>query len=159
MGRIIVFSAAGICAAATAPSEADAQALSLAETMRALPGQWELDPAEVPEEDRGDFRCDQSPLEILITQDETGGFRYQSSKRGDNHADRSPVLSVPSRSGRPLFMVQYEGETRLGDDGEPVSWALEMPDRDHFYWIRSDWLYGHPVPRTPMRRRCPLAVS
>lgn len=149
----------GFVAAMTAVSGAEGQALSFAETMRALPGQWELDPAEMSEEERGEFRCDAAPLEIVITPDPAGGYAYQSQRMGEEDVARSAVMSVPARSGRPLFMVQYEDETRLDDAGRPLAWAIEMPDANHFYWLRVDMLYGHPVPRTVMRRRCPVATS
>lgn len=145
--------------AVSAGGAAYGQALNVADTVRMAPGRWELDPAEVADAQRGALTCDDAPLEIRITEGD-GGLRYEAERVGEEGAARaSDVLSVPARSGRPLMAVRYDDEQTVDAYGRPVAWVLEMPDPNHFYWIRSDRLMTHPIERSSMYRRCPGAVS
>ncbi len=163
MQRLGVISAAALAAlSVSAPSFA--QALNVADTLRALPGLWELDPSETPEAERAAFHCDAQALEIRVTQAATGEPRFESQHVGVEHVARGPILAVAARSGRPMVMVRADapepgGVAQISADGDATEWVLEMPDADHFYWIRRDALYAHPVARTPLRRRCPGATS
>lgn len=163
MSRLERISAAALAALGfSAPTSA--QALNVADTLRALPGLWELDPSETPDAERAEFHCDAAALEIRVTQAETGEPRFESQHVGADDIARGPIFAVAARSGRPMVMVRAQAPepgaaAQTDDEDVSAEWVLEMPDADHFYWIRRDQLYAHPVARTALRRRCPGATS
>jgi len=103
-------------------------------------GAWELDPVE--SEDRGEFVCGQTPLIIEIDRD---AKRYHS--RSGDFESAGAILN----SGEKFIVLEYDGEERLTEAGDPVQWAMIFPDENSFYWYRLDWEEGS---RTGMRRRC-----
>jgi hypothetical protein len=144
--------AIGAALALYAPAAAQ-DGLGYERILEVVTGAWELDPAEVAEEDRGEHRCGQSP-EVIRIVEEDGALRYesQSGYAPDAAINRSALRAIPN-----ALVLQYEDEQRLTPAGEPVEWLLFMPDEDHFYWVRVDWLQSQPGGRTSMRRRCPEA--
>lgn len=133
--------------------------LAYDEIIEVLPGTWEIDPAELDPEALEDdavnsMRCDRNPLSITI--DETDeGLVYRGSfvgRDGDGH--QSAVRHHPI-----AILLKYDNEDRTTPSGELVEWFLLMPDRDHHYWIRADWVESQPGARTGMFRRCPGPIS
>jgi hypothetical protein len=143
--------AAGLCEAAASAQEL----LSAEEILAIVPGAWESDPAEVAEDARGTHRCDQEPEVIRIRRTDDG-LVYESTY---GYADDAALSRSAVRTTSNAILLRYDGEARLTPDGRPVEWLLFMPDRDHFFWVRTDWLNGGEVNRTAMRRRCPGAIS
>ena len=134
-------------------AEPSVQVLTAAEIER-IEGYWEIDPEHAPEDNIQ--RCDQSPLKIDISED---GATYRAEMVGiEDSAVESPILArLKLPDGALLIHIQYEGEERLDDQGQPVSWWLVSLNRNEFYWVRHDWMRdgGATVPR----RRCESLIS
>lgn len=138
--------AAALAAAGVIASAAHAE-LTYQEILEALPGTWEIDPAEADEARRGARRCDANPVVIRFVEDDDRGLVYESTRPGEEGS----TLRAPVRPRPFAILIQYDDEARRTPSGELVEWYLVMPDRDHFYWVRAD----NPGGRTFMRRRCP----
>ena len=124
--------------------------LSLSEILQTLPGNWVIDPIEDPDTETN---CEDNFLSIELHV-EGNRVVYTGQWSDSTEVYRSDVSQIDDDAGQvlPTILLQYDNEVRLDENGELVSWALFMPDRDHFYWTRRDWPYGR---RTAMRRRCP----
>lgn len=131
------------------PAKAQDGFLTYQNILAVLPGAWELAPSETDEADRGALRCDQEPTVIRIVPDDDGLLRYESQNgyAEDAQVNRSTIRAIPD-----AILLQYEDEERVTPDGDLVQWLLFMPDRDHFYWMRTDWI--ETGGRTAMHRRC-----
>ncbi len=123
------------------------------EILEVISGTWELDPAETPDAER-ETRCDLNPVQIRISEGETGRV-YESVYVGrPETARRSPIRSYPF-----AMHIKYENEARTTPAGALVEWLLIMPDADHYYWVRTDWVGSQPGGRTALFRRCPAAIA
>ncbi len=95
------------------------------------------------EDDPADFSgtCDNHPMRVWFT--EAGG-RFHSQWALDvelGHIATSPVYaSVLNPDGRGMIHLAYDGEERIDDQGNRVSWYLVMLDNDAFVWVRNDWV-------------------
>lgn len=131
-------------------ASAQAKLLSKDAILETLAGNWVIDPVEEPETETN---CDDYFLNIRF---EVEGNRivYIGQWSDSTEAYRSDVSQITDDAGQvlPTILLQYDDEIRTDENGELISWALFMPDRDHFYWTRRDWPFGR---RTAMRRRCP----
>jgi hypothetical protein len=140
------------------PAEAKNDSLTSEEIVKVLPGEWELDPSETPEDRRGDDRCGGSEAEVIRITPTEAGLLYESQR---GHAPNEPGVRSAILTTSNAILLRYEGEKRLTPSGEPVQWLLFMPDKDHFFWMRVDWLdKGHRTAgRTALRRRCETAPT
>lgn len=136
------------------PSSAHGQ-LSVVDTVHLMSGNWELDPSE--EDDRGSFVCSDTPLTIQVAFNDNGEAMFTSRLVAKGQPSTSDLGlkawgNVHDGAYSERLVIQYHDEERVTDAGDPVSWYFVMPDRDHFYWVRTDWPDGS---RTALRRRCP----
>lgn len=154
--RCVALAAALVVAAPGSRAEAE---LAYDEIIAVLPGTWEIDPAELAPEAFEDeaanwMRCGRNPLTIAIV--ETGeGLVYRGAyvgREGDEHQSR--IRHHPF-----ALLLKYDNEDRVTPSGDLVEWYLLMPDRDHHYWVRADWVESQPGARTGLFRRCPEPVS
>jgi len=123
--------------AMVASSVASADALDLAV------GSWEL--KDGGGNDRGTFTCASEPLEISVDRHSN---RYES-KRGD-----FVTAATITRAEEKFFLIRYDDEERLDDDGKPLVWIWLPLDDDTFVWARLDgWLKGERG-TTSARVRC-----
>lgn len=146
-----VFTALAFC---LTPS-ALAQLLSYDEILENLSGDW-----AVPFEDDGseERATDCARLRIAISiETRADGQWYVAEHRGLDAEGfarhEQPVAQGTHAGGIPLpaLYVEYENETRLDPEGNPVSWLLLMYDKDSFAWSATHWnLKG----TTPVWTRC-----
>lgn len=137
--------------AAAAPAAAQGETLPGEQVLALISGAWEADPIETPEANRADHRCDAKPEVIRVVEGDAGPrFEYQ---RG--HAEDAIALTSDVRLLTFAVWVQYEQEWRTTPEGDPVEWFFFMPDEDHFFMARRDWMRDGRFNRTTMRRRCP----
>lgn len=130
------------------PSE---QTLPGEQVLELISGAWEADPIETPEANRGTHRCEQQPEIISIRETDQGPvFEYTRGNTENPVILRSAIHSLTS-----ALLIQYDEEWRLTPEGEPVRWMFFMPDKDHFFMARLDWVRDGRFNRTTMRRRCP----
>lgn len=135
-------------AAQVAPGE---ETLPPERILELISGSWEADPIETPEAERGAHRCEQSPEVIRIVPTEDGPiFEYQRGNVEDAVVLRSAIRHLSM-----AIWLQYDLEWRRTPEGDLVDWMLFMPDEDHFFMVRRDWVRDGRFNRTPMRRRCP----
>jgi hypothetical protein len=134
------------------PAEAKNDPLTAEEIVKVLPGEWELDPSETSEDQRGDDRCGGRSTEVIRITPTEKGLLYESQR---GHAPDEPGVHSDILTTSNAILLRYEGEKRLTPAGEPVQWLLFMPDKDHFFWMRVDWIENGG--RTAMRRRCAIA--
>lgn len=125
--------------------------------VRDLPGYWDWAPGMRNEAERGPA-CSGALLHIWLTE---GGQRYHSSWTTTDAEVTSRILEdLPAalldngeRDPKHGFLIQYEDETRIDADGNPVSWYLVMSAPDRFFWQRLDRI-GVST-RNPTMVRCP----
>ena len=132
---------------------AHAQLLSYKEILDSVEGYWGI-PYQADDNEVIPLRCDQTPLKITLSRLDNR-IIYESNLAGDDFIERSDVSPVSDGAGgyAPCILLQYEGEDRLTEAGEPVQWRLIMTDRDTFYWQRADWDFSM---FTAPRVRCPV---
>ncbi|MEM9839632.1 MAG: hypothetical protein AAF830_10835 [Pseudomonadota bacterium] len=107
------------------------------------PGQWEMHPEE--RGSKSNFSCNQEPLTITI--DRTA-MRYTSTR--DDYTVVGDILAAEDQ----FFIIRYDGEERLDDNGEPLVWIWLSIDKDTFVWARLDqWMAGNRGTTAP-RLRC-----
>ncbi|MEE2566149.1 hypothetical protein [Hyphobacterium marinum] len=87
----------------------------------------------VPDGENNPGSCEDDPVHIWLSEDR---HYYYSEKEGSGESAEGPILSTDPR----WIVIQYEGEERLTEAGEPVAWVLFMDSRDEFRWIRRDWI-------------------
>lgn len=117
--------------------------ISVAQTLdpqTLLPGWWGWVPmADDPEDVAG--ACENQPMRIWFSED---GERYNSvwvDEDGSEHVSTSRILRrLPSTETTAGFLIQYDGEERLDDQGNPVAWYLFMTGPTRFVWVREDWV-------------------
>lgn len=101
-----------------------------------IEGSWGWAPDEIEDAEFG--TCEKQPMQIWLTENNT---RYHSRIQ---HSDREYaarfLLQRVTIGDDPGMLIQYEGEARIDDNGDPVAWYLVMPDQDRFYWVRRDWV-------------------
>lgn len=149
LAALLVLLAGSPAAAQVHPAEQTLPGTLVAEL---ISGAWEADPIETPEAQRGNHRCDQQPEVIRVSETDEGLlFEYQ---RGN--LEEAMVLTSGIQFLTSAIWIRYHQEWRTTASGAPVEWFLFMPDRDHFFWARRDWVDGARFNRTPMRRRCPI---
>ena len=111
-------------------------------------GRWALDPAET--EQRGRFTCEDDPLVISIDKQ---AMRYRAVT--SSSSDDADILTV----GESFFVLRYDGEERLDENGQPLIWLFYLIDDDHFAWLRDDQVKKQNFGRTALRMRCPTDGS
>jgi len=144
------FVCAFLCVLIILPT-ASAQLLTFDEILVSVEGRWGV-PYEHDDNPDNPRRCDQAPLLVRIVE-ANGALIFESRDLGTDEVFRSKVMAAIEDDGSyaPFILIQYEGELRQTESGEPVTWRLFMTDSDTFYWQRTDW------PRdgfTPPRARC-----
>tara|TARA_Y100000052_G_C2955299_1_gene89646 strand:- start:1016 stop:1483 length:468 start_codon:yes stop_codon:yes gene_type:complete len=146
--KIALFASLSIILAGPAVSQN--KLLSKDDIIETLSGNWVIDPAEDPETDTN---CEDNFLNVRFRVEDNIVI-YIGQWAGSDVAYQSEVSQITSDAGQvlPTILLQYDDEVRTDDNGDLVSWALFMPDEDHFYWTRRDWPFGR---RTAMRVRCP----
>lgn len=132
-----------------------AQLLSYDEILGNLSGDW-----AVPFEEEGsdDLVTDCARWRIAISiESREDSLWYVAEHRGavvkNPEPHEQPVEQGTHAGGIPLpaLFIEYENETRLDPEGNPVSWLLLMYDKDSFVWSATHWnLKG----TTPVRTRC-----
>lgn len=129
-------------------------------------GIWAIDPETVGGlPDDNPFRCGVRMERITIDPD---AMRYQSEffstisdpdpiVPGDADAVWSAdILHVANDFGDgPAMIIQYDQETRLDPDGDPLGWFLVMTDINHFRWYPMDLDKMRITSMTTGRERCP----
>lgn len=119
-----------------------------------LPGYWGWIRSETETETFG--TCADSPLQIWFSEDRR---YYYSQHMGSDQQVTAPILfNLPSSEEAAGFLLQYEGEERLDDDGNPVSWYLLMTAPDRFVWVRNDWV-AHGGSTAPLEKCEGIEVS
>jgi hypothetical protein len=147
-------------ASSQAPNASGPPALLKAEEIiRLLPGRWEYR-AEDGWETGGNVStrksCDGHAERIWFERDKQGVVYYAEDEGVDSPTRRSRVaFDRILIFERPVIRIQYEGETRLDENGKPVAWEVYMTDPDTFYWHRVGWPNGA---TTAAVRRCKEAV-
>jgi hypothetical protein len=150
--RCALASALILATPAAAQSSPSAELLTPGDILDVLPGVWEIDPAELAKGVETTQRCEDDPQIIRFAPGvDDGAVLYESWFEDDPTRIRRSTV----RAEGDAIHIRYEGEERLTPDGDPVEWLLFMPDRDHFFWVRTDWIEDNPGGRTGMRRRCP----
>lgn len=87
----------------------------------------------VPEGEDNPGSCESDPMRIWLSEDRR---RYFSMQESWDETAEGPILATDPR----WILIQYDGEERLTDAGEPVAWVLFMDNPDEFRWIRRDWI-------------------
>lgn len=140
----------GLLLAAALPAHAQQpDAATLAEER--LTGKWGMVMRDPPDAEEGPYflDCDKAAVEIRFERTPTGQLIYESEAFGslakdltpEERISRGPVRTVIAdpRGVGAILVVQYDGETRLDDDGKPVVWELILVDANTFHWQRADW--------------------
>lgn len=135
--------------ASCVPAFSQASFLSAEAIIETVSGRWIIDDAE------SDSNCSNNYLTIWFSEED--GKTVYHSRWMDSQENRSFVGIMQMEDGQtfPAIILQYDKESRVDENGNLVSWALFMPDKDSFFWMRRDWQYGQ---RTSMRIRCPSPV-
>ena len=85
--------------------------------------------------------CSNEPMRIWFSEN---GRRYHSQWETDieyGYISTSPVYSATTTEDGVLVMfLQYDDETRLDPDGNPVAWYLVLSEPESFVWVREDWV-------------------
>jgi hypothetical protein len=133
-----------------------------------LSGVWAMMRRDPPESTEGPLflDCRQHAMEIRFDRDADGRLVYESKAIGTGAAERTPEqrisrgpvrnLIANPRGPGVILVVQYDGEPRLDDEGNPVTWELILIDANTFHWQRADWPNDA---FTPASHRCPEPPS
>ncbi|MCF6275178.1 MAG: hypothetical protein L3J05_05385 [Robiginitomaculum sp.] len=111
-------------------------------------GIWALDPQYASKEELVEYSCKTNPLTISIDK-EKNVFKV---RHPDSDANKAAIISSSANS----LVIMYENEERVMDNGKLQVWGMYFLDKDHFTWVRQDWIKdGKITGRTTPRMRCP----
>ncbi len=137
----------GVLAILIMPMSTYAQTASPTKALDWANGEWAFDPEQATEEQMKSFNCKSNPMSVNINQQ---GLVYTSTQMGDVTSKAKILFATDT-----FLKIQYENEERLMDNGKPHVWIMYFVDRDHFVWIREDWIKdGDITGSTQMRIRC-----
>jgi len=112
-------------------------------------GVWALDPQYASKEELLEYSCKANPLTISIDKEKN----LFESKHPDSDINKAGITSNSINS----LEIQYENEQRVMDNGELQVWVMYFLDKDHFAWVRQDWIIdGKVTGGTTPRMRCPM---
>jgi hypothetical protein len=123
-----------------------ADILSPKQILEALPGRWVME-EQSESGKKPEIRCDSENVVVIRIESGPTSLTYISKHETKDAVEYRSLVKTQSANddvnAPGAIVLQYEGETRLDDKGQPVVWHLLMTDRDTFYWHRQDWPNGN----------------